>query len=189
MANLSRSWWNMAECWWNKSSPGQRGVTLIELLVTLVIMFILASVALPIAKVSIKRSQELELRHTLRTVRTAIDAFQQDWARDGTVRTGKLCVENVTTCQESTGVTGYTKTLETLLKVKLTGEKAQLGEQSEIKRYLRKIPFDPITETTEWGLRCFQDEPDETRWCGEDVFDIYTTSEKKAIDGTPYREW
>jgi len=189
MANPCRSWWNMAEFWWNKSRPAQRGVTLIELLVTLVIMFILASVALPIAKVSVKRSQELELRHTLRTVRTAIDTFQQDWARDGTVRTGKLCVENVTSCQESTGVTGYPKTLDTLLKVELTGEKAQLGEQSDIKRYLRTIPIDPMTETTKWGLRCYQDEPDESRWCGEDVFDIYTTSDKKAIDGTPYREW
>ena len=189
MANPCRSWWNMAEFWWNKSRPAHSGVTLIELLVTLVIMFILASVALPIAKVSIKRSQELELRHTLRTVRTAIDTFQQDWGRDGTVRTGKLCVENVTSCQESTGVTGYPKTLDTLLKVELTGEKAQLGEQSDIKRYLRTIPIDPMTETKEWGLRCYQDEPDESRWCGEDVFDIYTTSDKKAIDGTPYREW
>jgi len=75
------------------------------------------------------------------------------------------------------------------LKVELTGEKAQLGEQSDIKRYLRTIPIDPMTETTKWGLRCYQDEPDETRWCGEDVFDIYTTSDKRAVDGTPYREW
>ncbi|MGP0592134.1 type II secretion system protein [Nitrospira sp. T9] len=179
----------MAECWWNKPSSAQRGVTLIELLVTLVIMFILASVALPIAKVGIKRSQELELRHTLRTVRTAIDAFQLDWARDGATLLGPLCVKNKLTCKEETGITGYPKTLETLLKVELTGDEAQLGEGPKIRRYLRKIPFDPITETTEWGLRCFQDEPDESRWCGEDVFDIYTTSEKKAIDGTPYREW
>jgi general secretion pathway protein G len=73
--------------------------------------------------------------------------------------------------------------------MELTGGEAQAGEQAKIRRYLRKIPIDPVTETTEWGLRCYQDEADETRWCGEDVFDIYTTSDKKALDGTPYREW
>jgi general secretion pathway protein G len=179
----------MGEFGWNKSSAMQGGVTLIELLVTLVIMFILASVALPFTKVSIKRSQELELRQTLRNVRTAIDDFRRDWARDGNTLLGPLCIKNKLTCKEETGITGYPKTLETLLKVELTGEEAQTGEKSPIRRYLRKVPVDPMTETTEWGLRCYQDDADETRWCGEDVFDIYSTSEKLAVDGTPYREW
>lgn len=179
----------MGKFGWNKNSARQGGVTLIELLVTLVIMVILASVALPFAKVSIKRSQELELRQTLRTIRMAIDDFRRDWARDGSTLLGKLCVQNQLTCKEETGITGYPKTLETLLMVELTGAEAQAGEKSNIRRYLRKIPVDPMTETTEWGLRCYQDEPDETRWCGEDIFDIYTTSEKIAMDGTPYREW
>ena len=189
MPNPCRSWCNMGEFGWNKSSSIHGGVTLIELLVTLVIMFILASVALPFTKVSTKRAQELELRQTLRTVRVSIDDFRRDWARDGSTLLGPLCVKNQLSCKEQTGVTGYPKTLEALLKVELTGGEAQAGEQSKIRRYLRNIPTDPMTDTTEWGLRCYQDEPDETRWCGEDVFDIYTTSDKRALDGTPYREW
>ena len=84
-----------------------RGVTFLELLITLAIIFILASVALPITKMSTKRSQELELRQTLRTVRTAIDTFRRDWARDGDTLLGPLCVKNQLTCKESTGQSGY----------------------------------------------------------------------------------
>ena len=178
----------MGESGWSKPAT-IRGVTFIELLVTLVIMFILASVALPFTKVSAKRSQELELRQTLRTVRMAIDHFRQDWARDGGTLLGPLCVKNQLSCKEETGLTGYPKTLETLLKVELTGGEAQTEGHSRIRRYLRKIPLDPMTDSTEWGIRCYQDDPDESRWCGEDVFDIYTTSDRIAIDGTPYREW
>lgn len=178
----------MGEYGW--SSPGNaRGVTLIELIVTLVIMFILASVALPVAKVNTKRSKELQLRQTLRTVRTAIDNFQKDWARDGSTLLGPLCVKNQLSCKEETGLTGYPKTLETLLKIELSGAEAQGDEQTTIRRYLRKIPIDPMTDSSEWGIRCYQDEPDEDRWCGEDVFDIFTKSQKTAIDGTTYRDW
>ncbi len=177
----------MGESGWNRSAI--RGVTLIELLVTLVIMFILASVALPYTKISAKRSQELELRQTLRTVRLAIDSFRRDWARDGNNLLGPLCVKNQLACKEQTGLSGYPKTLETLLKIELSGEEAQVGQEASIRRYLRKIPKDPITNSTEWGLRCYQDEVEESRWCGEDVFDIFSTSDKIGIDGIPYREW
>ncbi len=179
----------MEKSGWKNKSATTHGVTFIELLVTLVIMFILASVALPFTKVSAKRSQELELRQTLRTLRTAIDNFRRDWARDGNTLLGPLCIKNQLTCKEETGVTGYPKSLETLLKIELTGGEAQAGEESNIRRYLRKIPLDPLTQSTEWGLRCYQDEPDESRWCEEDVFDIYTTSDRTGLDGTPYREW
>ena len=166
-----------------------RGVTLIELLVTLTIIFILASVALPIGKVSIKRTKELELRQGLRLVRVAIDKFQQDWARDGNALLGPLCVKNQLSCKENTGLTGYPKELETLLKIELTGAQAQTEEAPSMRRYLRRVPVDPMTGTTEWGLRCYQDEQDEDRWCGEDVFDIFSTSQKTALDGTRYRDW
>jgi len=178
----------MGESGWSKAAT-IRGVTLIELLVTLVIMFILASVALPYTKISAKRSQELELRQTLRTVRLTIDSFRRDWARDGNTLLGPLCVKNQLACKEQTGLSGYPKSLETLLKIELTGGEAQVGQESSIRRYLRKIPKDPMTDSTEWGLRCYQDEADESRWCEEDVFDIFTTSDKIGIDGIPYREW
>lgn len=171
----------------NRQTP--RGVTLVELLVTLVIMFILASVALPFTKISAKRAEELQLRQTLRTMRTAIDDFRRDWARDGSTLLGPLCIKNQLTCKEQTGLTGYPKTLETLLKIELTGGEAQLGEKSSIRRYLREIPIDPMTDSKEWGFRCYQDEADTSRWCGEDVFDVYTTSEGTGINGIAYRDW
>jgi len=168
---------------------GSQGVTLIELLVTLTIIFILASVALPIGKVSIKRTKELELRQSLRLVRVTIDNFRRDWAREGNNLLGPLCVKNQLSCKEYTGLTGYPKNLETLLKIELTGAEAQVEETYNTRRYLRRVPIDPMTGTTEWGLRCYQDEQDEDRWCGEDVFDIFTTSENIALDGTRYRDW
>ena len=165
------------------------GFTLIELLITLAIVFILASVALPIAKVSTKRSKELELRQTLRTVRTAIDRFRVDWARDGNTLVGPLCIKNQLACKEQTGLTGYPKELETLLKIELTGLEGQLAQSQGMRRYLRRVPIDPMTGTTEWGLRCYQDDQDVDRWCGEDIFDIYTTSSGVGLDGTKYRNW
>lgn len=167
----------------------KKGVTLIELLITLVILFILASVALPLTKVTSKRLQELELRQALRTMRTAIDNFRRDWARDHHVLMGPLCVNNQIACKEHTGITGYPKTLETLLSIELSGAEAAIGETNPIRRYLRRVPLDPMTESAEWGLRCYQDDPDVNSWCGEDVFDVYTTSQKTAINGTAYRDW
>ncbi len=167
----------------------KHGVTLIELLITLVIIFILASIALPLTKVNAKRVKELELRQALRTMRTAIDNFRNDWARDQNILLGRLCVKNQTSCKESTGITGYPKTLETLLAIELSGAEATIEEVNPIRRYLRHIPLDPVTNSTDWGLRCYQDDPDTERWCGEDVFDVYTTSKKTAIDGTSYRDW
>ena len=165
------------------------GVTLIELLITLAIIFILASVALPLTKVSTKRSQELELRQALRTIRTAIDHFRIDWARDQDILLGPLCVKNETSCKQYTGTNGYPKTLETLLGIELSGAEAVIEEVNPVRRYLRRIPRDPLTSSTDWGIRCYQDDPDTDRWCGEDVFDVYTKSTQTALDGTSYRDW
>jgi general secretion pathway protein G len=167
----------------------ERGVTLLEMIVTVAIVMVLASVAMPLSKYSTKRTQELELRQKLREMRSAIDEFHKDWARDGDILTGQLCVKNKSSCKEVTGVTGYPKELTTLLEVKLSGAEATVREKIPIRRYLRRIPVDPMTGTTDWGLRCYKDPPDARDWCRDDVFDVYTKSDDAAMDKSKYREW
>src|SRR5678815_506045 len=104
----------------------ESGVTLLELLVTLTIVMILASVAAPLARVSSKRVQEIQLRQQLRVIRAAIDLFKQEWNRDGDVLLGALCLKNKLTCKEVTSVYGYPKSLDFLLEVKQTGEEATI---------------------------------------------------------------
>jgi general secretion pathway protein G len=122
-------------------------------------------------------------------MRTAIDQFKVDWARDGDILTGPLCVKNKTSCKEYTGVTGFPKSLTTLLGVELSGGEAVVREKTAIRRYLRRIPLDPLTGTAEWGLRCYQDPPDTKEWCGDDVYDVYSKSPEVAIDKSKYRDW
>ena len=165
------------------------GVTLLELMVTVTILLVLASVAMPLSKYTSKRTQELELRQKLREMRNALDEFRRDWARDGEILAGPLCVKNKTTCKEVTGVTGYPKSLETLLEVKLSGAEATVKETTPIRRYLRRVPLDPMTGTDDWGLRCYQDPPDVKDWCKEDVFDVYSKSPDQAVDNSKYRDW
>lgn len=167
----------------------ERGVTLLELLVTVSIIMVLASVAMPLTKMTGKRTQELELRQKLREMRTAIDEFRRDWARDGEVMTGPLCVKNKLTCKENTGVTGYPKSFKALLGVELSGTEAATRETKAVRRYLRRIPMDPMTGSATWGLRCYQDPPDVQEWCNEDIFDVFSKSPDEAVDGTKYREW
>ena len=166
----------------------QSGVTLLELLVTLTILTILASVALPFTKVSSKRAKEIELRQNLRVIRAAIDTFRLEWSRDGDTLTGPVCVKNRLSCKEVTGTYGYPKSLEVLLGVKLTGEQANV-RGTALKRYLRSIPPDPMTGAADWRLRCYRDPPGIKDWCGEDVYDVTTQSQELALDGTKYREW
>lgn len=166
----------------------QSGVTLLELLVTLTILTILASVALPFTKVSAKRTKEIELRQNLRVIRAAIDTFRLEWARDGDTLTGPACVKNRLSCKEVTGPYGYPKSLDVLLGIKLTGEQASV-RGTTVKRYLRAIPPDPMTGAPDWHLRCYRDPASVKDWCGEDVYDVTTHSQDLALDGTKYREW
>ena len=151
--------------------PRERGLTLVELIVAAAILLVLSSAALPLARVQLRREQERELRVALREIRTAIDRYKD--ASD----LGMIQVE--------LGTEGYPKDLETMVEgVSL------LNSPDERKlRVLRRIPRDPMTNSTDWGLRAYQDEPDSTAWGGQDVFDVYTQSPATALDGSAYADW
>jgi general secretion pathway protein G len=166
----------------------QKGFTLTEMMVTLTVLAILAGAALPLVKTAVKREKEIELRRDLRMIREAIDAYK------------KLADENKIEIGEDTE--GYPPNLETLVKgVELkegggqsgteeagTEEKSSEGTKKIIK-LLRRIPKDPMTNSSDWGLRSYQDEPDSMTWGKENVYDIYTKSQGKALDGTKYKDW
>ncbi len=153
---------------------GQRGYTFIELLVVTTILMILASAVMPLAQVVTQRQREAELRRTLREMRTAIDQFRLA-VEQGRIPTTELEPENE----------NYPPDLDTLVE----GIAAANDASGRKLRFLRRIPVDPMTGTAEWGLRSYQDEPDSTTWGRENVFDVYTTFDGTALDGTKYREW
>ena len=151
----------------NISSPKTRGFTLIELIVATAILVILTGMALPLARVTIKREREHELRRDLWEMRDAIDRFK-DAADRGAFQT-------------KVGTEGYPPDLETLVNgLDVGGKKV---------RFLRRIPVDPMTGTNEWGLRSMADDPASDSWGGQNVFDVYTKSQATALDGTPYKDW
>jgi len=166
----------------------ESGVTLLELLVTLTIVMVLASVALPLSRVSAKRSHEIEFRQHLRNMRAAIDIFKMEWNRDGDVLIGPLCVKNKLSCKDVASIYGYPNSLEMLLGVKLTSEEATV-RGTTIRRYLRNLPLDPLTGKADWQFRCYKDSPTASSWCGDDVYDVMTASQETALDGTKYRDW
>lgn len=166
----------------------ESGVTLLELLVTMTIVMILASVALPLSRVSTKRTHEIELRQHLRIMRAAIDTFKMEWNRDGEMLIGPLCVKNKLSCKDVASIYGYPKSLNTLLGVKLTSEEATV-RGTTIRRYLRSLPLDPITGQADWQFRCYKDAPNASSWCGDDIYDVMTVSKEIALDGTKYRDW
>jgi general secretion pathway protein G len=168
----------------NKKNSIRNGFTLLEVMVALVIIFVLSSMALPLSKNLTKRSKEIELKQKLAAMRKAIDDFHRDWNRDGDQLIGELCKRSKLSCKEVTSPDGFPKSLESLLNVALSGE-----VEHESKKYLRRIWTDPMTGTTRWGLRCYTDPPDALTWCGDDVYDVYTTSEEAALDGSKYRDW
>ncbi len=166
----------------------ESGVTLLELLVTLTIVMILASIAFPLTRVSAQRAHEIELRQQLRVMRAAIDTFKLEWNRDGDTLVGPLCIKNKLTCKDVTSVYGYPKSLDMLLGIKLTGQEATI-RGTPVRRYLRNLPLDPMTGKADWLLRCYKDAPNPSSWCGQDVYDVMTKSEDVALDGTKYRDW
>lgn len=146
----------------------QRGVTLIEMIAVITILLILMGAAMPIMKVSIRRQREVELRRDLWEMRAAIDRYKD--AADKNAFQIKL------------GSEGYPPDLDTLVNgVEITGGKKL--------RFLRRIPVDPMTGNTDWGLRSMQDDPQSDSWGGQNVFDVYTKSTGTALNDTKYKDW
>ncbi len=150
-----------------RSARALRGFTLIELIVATAILVILTSLAIPLARVTIKRQREHDLRQALWQMRDAIDRYKDAADRGG--------------FQTKVGSENYPPDLDTLVKgVDVQGKKL---------KFLRKIPVDPMTGNTEWGLRSMQDDPTADSWGEQNVFDVYTKSQDTALDGTKYKEW
>lgn len=150
---------------------GERGLTLIELIVAFTILSLLASMAVPLARYKVRIEQEKELRYALRTITKAIDDY-----KDAT---------NLGLIEKKLGTDGYPESLEQLVEgVKLL----QSADGKKIK-FLRRIPRDPMTNSFDWGKRSTQDDTDSKSWGGQNVFSVYTKSMEKARDGTPYSEW
>src|SRR4051794_5903394 len=155
-------------------SRAERGFTFVELLVVCTIMLILASAVMPLARVTVQRQHEAELRRALREMRTAIDKFKD--AADA----GQIAAQDL-----KAGAENYPADLETLVQ----GVAVNNDQTGRKLKFLRRVPIDPITHSTTWGLRAYQDKPDSTSWAGGNVFDVYTKSDGKALDGTKYKDW
>ena len=153
---------------------GQAGYSLIELLAVTVVLLVLASAVMPLAKVTVQRAREAELRRSLREMRTAIDRYKD--AAD---------LQQIAATDLKTGAEGYPPTLEVLVE----GVRANGDASGRKLKFLRRIPIDPMTRSQEWGMRSYQDDADSTSWGGQNVYDVYTQSGGIALDGTKYVDW
>jgi general secretion pathway protein G len=156
------------------TARSERGYTFIELLVVSAIVMLLASAVLPLARVSATRQREAELRRSLREMRTAIDKYKD--AAD---------TQQIASLEIKVDSEGYPADLQVLVD----GVAVQNDATGRKLKFLRRIPVDPMTRSTDWGRRSYQDAPDATHWGGQNVFDIHTTFEGTALDGTKYRDW
>lgn len=149
------------------------GFTYIEIIVASMILAILAAAIIPVAEVASKRVKEAELRRDLRMIRTAIDDYKR------AVDMGMIGGMDL-----ELGSEGYPEDLETLVE-----GVDQVGTPGKKLKFLRRIPVDPMTNSTDWGLRSYQDEPDSTFWGGQNVYDVFTKSQATALDGSKYSDW
>jgi general secretion pathway protein G len=152
----------------NRRTSRERGFTLLELIIAATILSILTMMALPLARITIQREREKELRQALWEMRDAIDRYKDAADRQA--------------FQTKVDSFGYPPDLDELVKgVSIQGDKKI--------RFLRSIPIDPMTNSKEWGMRSMQDDPDSDSWGGQAVFDVYSKSTGTALDGTKYKDW
>jgi general secretion pathway protein G len=146
-------------------------LTLVELVVTFTIMLILSVMAIPLARVKIRTRREMDLKFALREMYAAIDKYKDacDQGIFGAIKQGTFC---------------YPESLEILVE----GVKTQSADGKKLK-FLRSVPRDPFTNSTEWGLRSMQDDAKAETWGGENVFNVYSKTRDRDKDGKPYSEW
>ncbi len=149
----------------------QRGLSLVELIVAFTILTLLTTLALPLARFKVRREKERELRYALRDMRTAIDKYKDTCDKGG--------------MEKKMGTECYPESLDQLVE----GVKLANDASGKKIRFLRRLPRDPFTNSTDWGLRSTQDDPKSTGWGGQNVFDVYTKTMEKSPDGTAYSEW
>ena len=148
----------------------QGGFTMVELAIVAAMIAILTAMVVPVAKYTLKRQDEIELRYQLRLMRDAIDKYKQ--------------FSDLGLIPMQLGSEGYPPELKTLVEgVTLVG---QLDKK---QKFLRRVPIDPMTKKAEWGMRSFQDDPDSIAWGGQNVYDVFSLSDGRAIDGTYYKDW
>ncbi len=151
----------------DKRKRGACGMTMLELIVAITILTLLTGMAVPLARLNLKREKERTLQRDLWEMRDAIDRYK-DAADHGAF-------------QIKVDSQGYPPDLDTLVNgVDVKGKKL---------RFLRRIPVDPMTGKTDWGLRSMQDDPDSDSWGGQNVFDVYSKSDGTALNGTAYKDW
>ncbi len=147
-----------------------RGYSLVELVVVVTVILVLTAMIVPVARFNWTRMKEMELKEALRNMRTAIDDYKRLSDQ------GLIPVE--------VGTEGYPKELDDLVKgVEL------VGQVKKVRKFLRKVPIDPMTGEAEWGLRSLQDDPDSTSWGRQNVYDVYSLSGRTGPDGTKYKDW
>ena len=150
-----------------------RGYTFVELIIVTTIILILASAVQPLVRVTIQRQKEMELRRALRDMRDAIDKFKES-----------ADAQMIPATELKPNSEGYPPDLESLVE----GVSVANDATGRKLKFLRRVPIDPITGSDEWGMRSYQDKPDTTRWGGQNVFDVFTTSQGTDLDGTKYRD-
>jgi general secretion pathway protein G len=149
---------------------GRTGFTLIELVVTVMIIAVLTGLAVPLMRNTVKREREALLHQSLREMREAIDKYKE--ASDRGLIEVKI------------GTEGYPASLEVLVE-----GVPMMGTVDKKLKFLRRVPTDPMTNSTDWGLRAYQDEPTAASWGGQNVFDVYSKSDGTALDGSKYKDW
>jgi general secretion pathway protein G len=162
----------------------QRGISFVEVMATVMILMILAGAIIPVSRTVNKRRKEMDLRRALRQLRTALDVYNAYCNPNPAIPSPDAHVppRKVEPCNDHPGP----KSLDDLVKgVAYTN---YVGEDK--LKILRKIPVDPMTNSTEWGMRCYSQDPTETTWCGKDVWDVFSKSNAVSLDGkSKYSEW